>query len=202
MKSAVVAGPIMWWLMFRLSVVQSFVTRAVSSAPPQRAFQSKAFGRLAATSAVIETNATIGSEVKPSTETIILADAPDFIKPDRDLREYRVIKLANNLQVMLVSTAKSGNGDDDSARVEAASMHIQAGHFDDTLPGLAHFYEHSTYSTFLSRLLLLSSTNLISLNTLSICHLSVLFLGTKKYPDEDEYEGYLSRLGGFANAYT
>jgi insulysin len=30
----------------------------------------------------------------------------------------------------------------------------------------------------------------------------MLFLGTRKYPDEDEYETFLSQFGGFSNAYT
>ena len=30
----------------------------------------------------------------------------------------------------------------------------------------------------------------------------MLFLGTEKYPQEDEYENYLSQYGGFSNAYT
>jgi insulysin len=30
----------------------------------------------------------------------------------------------------------------------------------------------------------------------------MLFLGTKKYPKEEEYEGFLSQYGGFSNAYT
>ena len=30
----------------------------------------------------------------------------------------------------------------------------------------------------------------------------MLFLGTEKYPEEDEYESFLSRYGGFCNAYT
>jgi insulysin len=30
----------------------------------------------------------------------------------------------------------------------------------------------------------------------------MLFLGTKKYPDESEYENFLSQYGGFSNAYT
>lgn len=95
---------------------------------------------------VVEKNATVTGEESSNKVnhrgTLILADADDFIQPDRDPREYRVIKLKNNLQAMLVSTAKATSEDDDSANVEAASMHIQAGHFDDTLPGLAHFYEH------------------------------------------------------------
>jgi insulysin len=28
------------------------------------------------------------------------------------------------------------------------------------------------------------------------------FLGTEKYPDEDDYEAFLSKFGGFSNAYT
>ena len=30
----------------------------------------------------------------------------------------------------------------------------------------------------------------------------MLFLGTEKYPDENEYESFLSKYGGFSNAYT
>jgi insulysin len=33
-------------------------------------------------------------------------------------------------------------------------------------------------------------------------HEHMLFLGTEKYPDEDEYETFLSQYGGFSNAYT
>jgi secreted Zn-dependent insulinase-like peptidase len=66
------------------------------------------------------------------------------LKPDRDRYEYRAIQLANNLQVLLTSTA--GAGDEKSAKVEAASIHVQAGHFDDTIPGLAHFHEHMLVS--------------------------------------------------------
>lgn len=139
------------------------------------------------------------------------------------MREYRHIRLPNNLQVLLVSNARAkatvpnkndnhnndnvnhmddvtgghddvvdnviaaadddddnnidnddedDNDDESSAKVEAAAIHVQAGHFDDTIPGLAHFHEH------------------------------MLFLGTKKYPNEDEYEGFLTKYGGFCNAYT
>lgn len=107
-------------------------------------------------------------------KTEIVTDAPEFIKPDRDMSQYRWIKLENNLQVLLVSTASESESNDEKggAKVEAASVHVQAGHFDDTIPGLAHFHEH------------------------------MLFLGTEKYPSEDEYEAFLSAHGGFCNAYT
>lgn len=102
-----------------------------------------------------------------SSGSVVLADDASFVKPERDRREYRAIQLANGLQVLLVSDQmRSGVG------TEAASVHVQAGHFDDTIPGLAHFHEH------------------------------MLFLGTSKYPKEDEYEGYLSQFGGYGNAYT
>jgi hypothetical protein len=71
-----------------------------------------------------------------SDQTMVLADADDFVKPDRDLREYRVIVLPNNLQVLLVSD-QMAEGD---VGVEAASVHVQAGHFDDSVKGLAHFH--------------------------------------------------------------
>lgn len=101
-------------------------------------------------------------------ETKILADDPEFLKPERDRRRYRIIQLANNLKVMLIS----GGTSEENVGIEAASVHVQAGHFDDTIPGLAHFHEH------------------------------LLFLGTEKYPGEDEYENFLSENGGFSNAYT
>lgn len=88
-----------------------------------------------------ETDAT--SATSTATKTKILADASEFIKPDRDTRQYRYIKLANNLEVMLVSTAKDSDDEkSEGSKVEAASVHVQAGHFDDTIPGLAHFHEH------------------------------------------------------------
>jgi insulysin len=97
-----------------------------------------------------------------------LADADAFVTPERDPRKYRYLQLANGLHVLLACDEQRTNG----IGVEAASVHVQAGHFDDTIPGLAHFHEH------------------------------MLFLGTKKYPQEDDYEAFLSQFGGFSNAYT
>jgi insulysin len=56
----------------------------------------------------------------------------------------------------------------------AAALDVHIGHMSDPwkLPGLAHFLEH------------------------------MLFLGTEKYPDENEYNKYLSQHGGSSNAYT
>ena len=72
------------------------------------------------------------STVSFLTTTRTLADWDAFVKPERDPRKYRVLVLSNNLQVLLVcDELTSGIG------VEAASVHVQAGHFDDTIPGLA-----------------------------------------------------------------
>lgn len=56
----------------------------------------------------------------------------------------------------------------------AVSLDVHVGYMSDpkSLPGLAHFLEH------------------------------MLFLGTEKYPDENEYNRYLSQHGGESNAYT
>lgn len=56
----------------------------------------------------------------------------------------------------------------------AASLDVNIGSFEDPeeLPGLAHFCEH------------------------------LLFMGSEKFPNENEYSSYLSKHGGSSNAYT
>ncbi|CAB4256161.1 similar to Saccharomyces cerevisiae YLR389C STE23 Metalloprotease involved, with homolog Axl1p, in N-terminal processing of pro-a-factor to the mature form [Maudiozyma barnettii] len=56
----------------------------------------------------------------------------------------------------------------------AAALDVNIGAFEDPeeLPGLAHFCEH------------------------------LLFMGSEKFPDENEYSSYLSKHGGSSNAYT
>ena len=56
----------------------------------------------------------------------------------------------------------------------AISMNVGVGCFQDpdNIPGLAHFLEH------------------------------MLFMGTQKYPDENDFSNYLSRNGGLYNAFT
>ena len=63
---------------------------------------------------------------------------------------------------------------DPKFNVSAASMSVEVGSLDNPneREGLAHFLEH------------------------------MLFLGTKKYPDVDEYSTYLKTFGGYSNAYT
>eukprot|EP00571_Detonula_confervacea_P002850 CAMPEP_0172329606 /NCGR_PEP_ID=MMETSP1058-20130122/60967_1 /TAXON_ID=83371 /ORGANISM="Detonula confervacea, Strain CCMP 353" /LENGTH=1213 /DNA_ID=CAMNT_0013046787 /DNA_START=164 /DNA_END=3805 /DNA_ORIENTATION=+ len=99
-------------------------------------------------------------------ETVVLANDSEFIKSDPDKRQYRAITLPNQLTVLLAS--------DPNTDVEAASVHVRAGHFDDPAnrAGLAHFHEH------------------------------MLFLGTGKYPKENDYEEFLGKNGGMSNAYT
>ena len=63
---------------------------------------------------------------------------------------------------------------DPKFNVSAASMSVEVGSLQDpdAREGLAHFLEH------------------------------MLFLGTEKYPDVDEYSTYLKTYGGYSNAYT
>jgi insulysin len=101
-----------------------------------------------------------------SSKSKIITNNEDFLKPSLDNREYRSITLPNNLQVLLVSDSKTD--------VEAAAVHIKAGHFDDPehRPGLAHFHEH------------------------------MIFLGNNKYPGENDFDKFVSKNGGSTNAYT
>ena len=63
---------------------------------------------------------------------------------------------------------------DPTADKAAAALDVNIGAFEDPedVPGLAHFCEH------------------------------LLFMGSKKFPDENEYSSYLSKHGGSSNAYT
>lgn len=61
---------------------------------------------------------------------------------------------------------------DPTADKAAAAVGVGAGQLHDTLPGIAHLTEH------------------------------LLFLGTTRYPVENEYDRYLAEAGGHSNAYT
>ena len=56
----------------------------------------------------------------------------------------------------------------------AAALDVHVGYLQDPekLPGLAHFLEH------------------------------MLFMGTEKYPGEDDYQDFVTGKGGYTNAYT
>ncbi|KAK1060679.1 metalloprotease [Friedmanniomyces endolithicus] len=87
-------------------------------------------------------------------------------KPLLDNRSYRVVKLSNELEALLIH-------DPDTDKASAA-MDINVGSFSDAedLPGMAHAVEH------------------------------LLFMGTEKYPGENDYNQYLTKYGGYSNAFT
>ncbi|KAH8049891.1 M16 peptidase-like protein [Aureococcus anophagefferens] len=99
----------------------------------------------------------------PAEAVEIVLDDADIERPAVDRRRYRLVRLANGVEALLVS-----DGDADEAGARCPSRPAA----DDTRLGLAHFHEH------------------------------MLFLGTRKYPDEDEYEAYLNAHGGGSNAWT
>ncbi|KDN37075.1 hypothetical protein RSAG8_10428, partial [Rhizoctonia solani AG-8 WAC10335] len=63
----------------------------------------------------------------------------DIRKPEVDERDYRYIKLENNLEALLIH--------DPNADKSAASLDVEIGHLHDPddLPGLAHFCEHLSF---------------------------------------------------------
>ncbi|KAL8640102.1 MAG: hypothetical protein Q9228_002938 [Teloschistes exilis] len=87
-------------------------------------------------------------------------------KPALDDRSYRVVRLPNQLEALLVH-----DPDTDKA---SASVNVNVGSFSDAddMPGMAHAVEH------------------------------LLFMGTEKYPVENDYNQYLSANSGYSNAYT
>ncbi|CUS07597.1 unnamed protein product [Tuber aestivum] len=94
----------------------------------------------------------------------LLADKLE--QPALDNRSYRVIRLSNKLEALIVH-------DPDTDKASAA-LDVHVGNFSDKddLPGQAHAVEH------------------------------LLFMGTEKYPRENEYSQYLSENSGQSNAYT
>lgn len=135
-------------------------------------------------------------------------------KSPTDKKEYRVIQLANGLKALLVSdtsydlskldeeeaamsvmseAVESDQGSDEESGEEdedmegtkcimassglknsAASLCIGVGSFSDLqeLPGLAHFLEH------------------------------MVFMGSEKYPDENDFDQFVQKHGGYDNAHT
>ncbi|CAG8571116.1 16391_t:CDS:10 [Funneliformis caledonium] len=87
-------------------------------------------------------------------------------KSNNDDRTYKIIRLTNQLEVLIIHDAKTDKA--------AASMDVNVGSYSDmeNLLGLAHFCEH------------------------------LLFMGTKKYPKENDYGEFLDKHNGSSNAYT
>ncbi|KAK0722768.1 Metalloenzyme, LuxS/M16 peptidase-like protein [Lasiosphaeria miniovina] len=87
-------------------------------------------------------------------------------KPSLDDRTYRVIRLPNQIEVLLVHDPQTDKA--------SAAMDVNVGNFsdEDDMPGMAHAVEH------------------------------LLFMGTKKYPTENDYSQYLAAHSGSGNAWT
>ena len=144
-------------------------------------------------------------------------------KSFKDDRSYRHLVLPNKLQVLLVSSP-----DADKA---AAAMCVKVGHFSDPdeLPGLAHFCEvcPPVPAPWVPTLPIgragarlhargcieppvrpqwfagaAAHTQLRCSRVSCVMLQHMLFLGTKKYPDENSYSAYLNKHGGWSNAYT
>ncbi|KAI0408675.1 peptidase M16 inactive domain-containing protein [Xylaria palmicola] len=86
--------------------------------------------------------------------------------PSLDDRQYRVVRLPNHLEALLVHDPETDKA--------SAALDVNVGNFsdEDVMPGMAHAVEH------------------------------LLFMGTKKYPEENAYNVYLSSHSGSSNAYT
>ncbi|KAF1813871.1 LuxS/MPP-like metallohydrolase [Eremomyces bilateralis CBS 781.70] len=103
---------------------------------------------------------------EPTKTRLVERVAEDIERPELDNRSYRVIKLPNGLEALLIHDPETDKA--------SASLDVNIGSFSDAadMPGLAHAVEH------------------------------VLFMGTKKYPRENDYHEYLNSNSGSSNAYT
>ncbi|XP_057416399.1 nardilysin-like [Lotus japonicus] len=142
----------------------------------------------------------------PSSPTITFSSDDVVVKSPNDRRLYRFIQLHNGLQALLVHDPEiypegppkpvpTDNEEEEGSEVEvegkegakakdaaaqtqtkkaAAAMCVGVGSFSDPneAQGLAHFLEH------------------------------MLFMGSEEFPDENEYDSYLSKHGGSSNGHT
>jgi insulysin len=75
--------------------------------------------------------------VRPNSTAELVTDQLET--PSRDDRRYKVVKLKNCLEVLLVQDEKTDKA--------SAAMDVGVGNFNDPLdmPGLAHFLEHMLF---------------------------------------------------------
>ncbi|XP_070497154.1 nardilysin-like [Chironomus tepperi] len=95
------------------------------------------------------------------------------LKSPSDRKQYRLLKLPNGLKVLLVKNAE--NTDINlKDNLAAVALVVDVGSFDDPIEvqGLSHFLEH------------------------------MVFMGSQKYPKENEFDQYIKNRNGIDNAMT
>ncbi|XP_057299045.1 nardilysin-like [Hydractinia symbiolongicarpus] len=105
------------------------------------------------------------------------------VKSENDYREYRIITLENGIKATLVSNIKPSknlkmdknvNISKNGTKLAATALCIGTGGYNDpsNIPGLSHFLEH------------------------------MVFMGSEKYPDENDFDVFISKHSGYDNATT
>lgn len=88
----------------------------------------------------------------------------NIIKSYNDLRDYKLLRLDNKINVITIKDKKSTQC--------GTLLNINIGSNKDTIDGIAHFLEH------------------------------MVFMGSKKYPDENNFMELVNKNGGYTNAMT
>lgn len=122
----------------------------------------------------------------------VLADNSSIKKPDVDNRTYRLLRLPNELEVLLVHDAESEKA--------AAALDVNVGSLCDFdgWDGLAHFLEVRSFLLLFRRNSFLADCLVVFF--LSLQHM--LFMGTETYPVENDYSDFLAKHSGYSNAFT
>ncbi|XP_060660228.1 nardilysin [Drosophila nasuta] len=119
-------------------------------------------------------------------------ELPD--KSEGDKKQYRILNLSNGVNAMLISdpTTPEGSASSLSAaktpskqsstttleqfhgKLAACAVLVNVGSFSEPYeyPGMAHFLEH------------------------------MIFMGSTKYPEENAFDSFIAKCGGFSNAHT
>lgn len=99
---------------------------------------------------------------------------PSPFQSPSDRKTYKLIKLKNGMKVLLVKNASNSNESENEKNSAAVAMCVNVGSFDDPfeVQGMSHFLEH------------------------------MVFMGSEKYPKENEFDNYIKTRNGFDNALT
>lgn len=124
-------------------------------------------------------------------------------KSENDKKSYRVIRLENGLKALLISAPVDDGNATDSNKKAACALCVDVGYFSDPfdVQGLAHFLglQFCLFSKLLQYAFSISSFRFLS--TFPFAE-HMIFLGSEKYPIENEFEQFMQKSGGSDNAST
>ncbi|KAK9498642.1 hypothetical protein O3M35_003228 [Rhynocoris fuscipes] len=132
---------------------------------------------------------------------IIQLESP--VKPDSDKKEYTTIQLPNGLKALLISDESSSEGSSTSEDEESVEDTGESGSEAGSIPEVTHTSEANEKLAACSLTVGVGSFS-DPINIQGLAHFleHMLFMGSEKYPKENEFDAFIKKKGGSDNATT